>query len=94
MSNQNPQSSDGGVSTIIPYKNPKALAAYYLAVFSLIPCLGGLLGLAALILGFLGLSAASAHPEAKGKAHAWVGILLGGLTFFVNTIVIIVLMLK
>jgi phage FluMu protein Com len=30
------------VSTLIPYKNAKALIAYYLGVFSFIPCLGRL----------------------------------------------------
>ena len=55
---------DGGVNVLIPYKNPKALIAYYLAIFSLIPCLGLLLGIAAFILGLLGLKAAKAHPQA------------------------------
>ena len=32
--------NDGGMSTLIPYKNGKALAAYYCGVFSLIPCVG------------------------------------------------------
>ena len=25
---------------VIPYENPRALTAYYLAVFALIPCIG------------------------------------------------------
>jgi hypothetical protein len=70
---------DNPMSKVVPYKNPKALVAYYLAIFSLIPCVGLLLGMAALILGILGLKAANAHPSAHGKVHAWVGIILGGL---------------
>src|SRR6266849_3522305 len=54
------------VSTIIPYKNGMALAAYYCGVFILIPCLGGLLGPAAFILGILGLRFVKKNPTAHG----------------------------
>ena len=37
------------VSAVIPYRNMPALISYYLAVFSLIPCLGIPLGLAAVV---------------------------------------------
>lgn len=63
---------------LIP-KNPPALWGYYLAIFSLIPCLGIPLGLAAVVCGVLGLKHARKHPAAKGKVHAWIGIILGGL---------------
>jgi hypothetical protein len=63
---------------IIPYKNPPALIAYYLAVFSLIPCLGLPLGLAAFVLGIVGLVKRKRQPHVKGSVHAWIGILLGG----------------
>ena len=76
---QAPPPGDGGVSTLIPYRNAPALTAYYLAVFSLIPCLGALLGIAAFILGIVGLRRAAEHPEAKGKVHAWIGIILGAI---------------
>jgi predicted Zn finger-like uncharacterized protein len=72
------------VSTIIPYKNGRALGAYYLGVFSLIPCAGLLLGPAALILGILGLRYVKAHPTAKGTGHAIAGIIMGGLTTLAN----------
>lgn len=72
------------VSTIIPYKNGRALIAYYLGVFSLIPCLGLLLGPAALVLGILGMRYVKAHPTAKGTGHAIAGIILGGLTTLGN----------
>jgi len=74
-----PQSAGDALSVLIPYKNAQSLWAYYLGVFSLIPCLGIPLGVAALILGIRGLKYAGVHPEAKGKAHAWVGIVLGTL---------------
>lgn len=69
---------------LIPYKNSKALAAYYCGVFSLIPCVGAILGPIALVLGILGLSYAREHPRARGQAHAIVGIVLGGLTALGN----------
>ena len=64
---------------LIPYKNAPALTAYYLGVFSVIPCLGIPLGIAAVILGILGLRRAARRPEVKGKVHAWIGIVLGAL---------------
>ncbi|MEX1098388.1 MAG: hypothetical protein WED34_20250 [Planctomycetales bacterium] len=65
---------------VIPYKNAPALLAYYLAVFSLIPVIGLFLGLPAIVLGVLGLQKRNREPIVKGAAHAWVGIILGGLT--------------
>ena len=70
------EDSTGG---LIPYKNGKALAAYYCGVFALIPCIGLILGPIALILGIMGLKYAKEHPRARGQAHAIVGIVLGGL---------------
>ncbi|MCW5935401.1 MAG: DUF4190 domain-containing protein [Fimbriimonadia bacterium] len=78
-----------GVETLIPYRIPQALIAYYCGVFSLIPCFALLVGPAAFIFGVLGLKSAKAHPERKGKAHAWAGIILGGLTFLLNLSAII-----
>ena len=68
------------VSTVIPYKNPMALAAYYLGIFSLIPFLGGVLALPAVVLGVLGLRRRAANAAAKGAIHAWIGITLGILS--------------
>src|SRR5438552_4171155 len=72
--------NDGGVSTLIPYRNGMALASYYTGVFSLIPCFGLILGPIALVLGVLGLRYANRNPRAKGTAHAVVGLVLGSLT--------------
>ena len=70
---------DNTMGGLILYKNAQALWAYYLGIFSLIPCAGIPLGIVALALGVKGLKYADLHDEAKGKAHAWVGIVLGGL---------------
>jgi len=64
---------------VIPYKNPPALIAYYLGLFSLLPCIGLFLGIPALILGIIGLRKRAANPAVKGSAHAWIGIVMGGL---------------
>ncbi len=88
------QPPDNPMSVVVPYKNPKALIAYYLAIFSLIPCLGLPLGIAAFILGILGLKAAKAHPSAHGKVHAWIGIILGGLCGMGNLVGIVLMIIS
>ena len=85
---EEPQSDDP-ISVIVPYKNPKALIGYYLGVFSLIPCLGGLLGPAALILGILGLRARARNPRMHGKGHAIFAIIAGSLMTLVHLAVAI-----
>lgn len=75
---------DNTLGGLIPYKNSDALAAYYCGVFAVIPCLAVPLGIAGLVLGLRGLKHAAAHPESQGTAHAWVGIIVGGLCALVN----------
>jgi hypothetical protein len=70
------------VELFVPYKNGFALAAYYLGIFSFIPVLGILLGIPAFFCGLKGLRLAREHPEARGKVHAWIGIIVGGLFGF------------
>jgi len=65
---------------IIPYKNPQALIAYYLGIFGLIPLFGFFLAVPAFILGILGLLKKKKNPVIKGSVHAWIGIILGGLS--------------
>jgi hypothetical protein len=84
------RSSQGGdavedvVSTIIPYKNAAALAAYYLGLFSCFPLLGFPLAVASLVLGVKGLKTAGRNPEARGKIHAWVGLICGTIGLIIN----------
>jgi predicted Zn finger-like uncharacterized protein len=75
---------DDPMETLIPYRNGRALGAYYCGVFAIIPCLGLILGPIALILGILGLRFAKANPTAKGMGHAIAGIVLGSLTTLGN----------
>lgn len=73
---------------IIPYKNPHALAAYYLGVFSLIPLLGFICGAIAVPLGVSGLKKKARNPVIRGTIHAWVGIILGSLSVAVHLLLI------
>lgn len=73
-----------GFQTLIPTKNAMALAAYYTGVFSLIPCAALVLGPLAVFLGIRGLNRCRHHPELPGKAHAFVGIVLGAITGIAN----------
>lgn len=79
---------DDPVSTMIPYKNPQALIAYYCGVFGLIPCLGAILGPVAIILGILGLRYVKTHPTAKGTGHAITGIVLGSIDLLYHLVVV------
>ncbi len=68
---------------LIPYKNPCALIAYYLGLFSLFPVIGLLLAIPAFVLGILGLRARNRNPAVRGSVHAWIGIVMG---FFMTLI--------
>ncbi|MEQ8785324.1 MAG: DUF4190 domain-containing protein [Pirellulaceae bacterium] len=62
---------------IIPANNPISMIAYYLGIFSVIPCLGAVLSLPAIVCGVIGLVNANKDPQVGGKGHAIAGILLG-----------------
>lgn len=64
---------------VIPYKNPKALIAYYCGIASGLPLIGLPIGIAAFILGIKGLQDRKKNPAIKGSAHAWIGIGCGGV---------------
>jgi hypothetical protein len=84
-----PASAGSGLEAIIPTRNPHALAAYYLGLFSLIPILGLPMGIAALVLGIKGARFARAYPGVHGTTHAWVGIICGGFWALVNVFIVI-----
>lgn len=88
-----PSGSGDGDATggLIPYKNPKALIAYYLGIGSILifP-----LGIVSIILGFMGLADRKRNPVIKGAAHAWIGIVLGGLSLICITGIIFTLIFR
>ena len=83
--------TDDTLGGMIPTKNGPALGAYYLGIFSIIPFLGIALGVAALILGIKGLRRVREHPEVKGKVHAWVGVITGGVFALLYLILIVII---
>lgn len=81
------------LGNIIPTKNPYALFAYYCAVFALVPCFTPILAPLAVILGCLGLREIKRHPGLPGKAHALVGIILGGLLLVAMLVLVVAIWL-
>lgn len=76
---QQPMQNEGdNTGGIIPYKNPKALIAYYLGILSGLPIIGLPLGIAAFVLGIMGLRDRQRNPVIKGSVHAGIGIGCGG----------------
>ena len=85
-----PSQQGDGTGGVIPYKNPKALVAYYLGILSGLPFIGFPIGIAAFVLGIMGLKARKQNPVIKGSAHAWIGIGCGGLfTLFWGLIIVV-----
>jgi len=62
---------------VIPTGNPAALIGYYLGIVSLIPFLGCITCIPALVCGIIGLIKVSKEPAASGKMHSIVAIALG-----------------
>jgi hypothetical protein len=91
--------NDGGLNTLIPYRNPTALTGYYVGVFSLIPCFALILGPAAIVLGSMGMRYRKKNPTAGGMAHAIVALVLGSITSLANwgcviSLIVVALMKK
>ena len=77
-SHQGPPGQGDITGGVIPYKNGPALAAYYIGIVSLLCCFAGLpVGIAAVVLGIMGLQKRARQPEVKGSVHAWIGIICG-----------------
>lgn len=83
---------DEAVATIIPYKNPAALIAYYLGLFSCLPVLGFPMAIVALVLAFKGFKARRLNPKAHGAAHAWIGLVCGTIGLLINGLIIVAIL--
>jgi len=60
-------------------RNGDALASYLFGILSLLPLLGLLFGVPAVVLGARGLRHAHEHPGAGGVLQCQIGMALGGL---------------
>lgn len=69
--------ADDSLQVFLPTKNMPALLSYYFGVFGLLPFLGVPLAIAAIVLGFIGLSRFRQQPTPGAKGHALTGIILG-----------------
>ena len=78
---------------LVPTANKSALLAYYLGIFSLIPCLGLFLGPAAIIKGSQGLTWAETLPSRLGRGHAMTGVVIGWIVTVAHIALIVVIAL-
>ncbi|MEP6669272.1 MAG: GYF domain-containing protein [Chthoniobacter sp.] len=86
-----PQTGDA-TGGLIPYKNPHALVGYYLGIFGLMPFIGILLAIPALILGIIGLKKRKQNPVIKGAVHAWIGIIFGAISIAYHALIAVALL--
>jgi len=68
---------EGGLSMVLPHKNPYSLWAYYCGVFSYMPLIGIPLAIVAIATGVMGIYRFKTVDEAKGILHSAGGLLLG-----------------
>lgn len=73
-----------GFMRFVPPRNGRALTGYYLAIASLIPVLGIVLGPIAVFNGVEGLNHVRQFPTHGGRAHGWVAVVLGSFTCLAN----------
>jgi hypothetical protein len=75
---------------MLPVGRPiSAIAAGYLALFSVLPLIGLLPGIAAIICGTTALKTIRNDPSLSGRGRAWFGIILGGLTTLVSLVFVV-----
>lgn len=89
-----PLTGTDATAGIIPYKNPHALTGYYLGIFSVIPFIGFILSIPALILGVVGLKKRTRNPQIRGGAHAWVAICVGGFSLAYHLAIVLMMVIQ
>jgi hypothetical protein len=60
---------------------------------SFIPIPGLFLGVAVCILWAMGLRRARLHPEAKGRAYAWIGAIVSGIFGMIRLVVSVLIII-
>jgi hypothetical protein len=88
MKSRRSRRSRAGGNGQMPYMGPianwQAKYAWYAAMWGLIPVVGLLLGITALILGLLGRRRCHRRPEDHGLNYALGGIVMGSVEIVVN----------
>ena len=77
---------------LMPVGRPaSAIAAGYLALFAVLPLIGAIPGVLAVIFGIVALKKISRDPSLCGKGRAWFGIIAGALLplFWIGLIVFV-----
>jgi hypothetical protein len=85
---------DSGISSLIPYKNGHALAAYYIGIMSLLPVVGILLAPIAIFQGVRGIRDYREKPKIKGIVHAWIGVVLGSIGLLISGTLIAAMIIR
>ena len=67
---------EGAMGHMVPTRNSSALTAYYLGVFALIPLFGAAFGIAAVILGIIGIKKSRKPEVGVGYWHGVVAVVL------------------
>jgi len=67
------------VGVMIPTGNKPALIAYYVAYGALIPCLGLIAAVIAIVYGIKGIRLDRRYPEVRGGLDAWFGVVFSVL---------------
>jgi hypothetical protein len=73
-------------ATFLPEGNQPARNAYMCAIYGMIPAVGLVLGLLAIVYGWLGYKAARGPSNGKGLGHSVVSMILGALEVLANCV--------
>jgi hypothetical protein len=88
---------DAVTRSLVPVGRPaSAIAAGYLGLFAILPFVGLLPGVLAVIFGIIALKKINRDPSLCGKGRAWFGIILGSLApiFWIGMLAVAIVMDK
>jgi Domain of unknown function (DUF4190) len=83
-------SLEEGLKWLLPIsRSGWAIAAGYLGLFAIVPVLGLIFGLLAILCGVLGIREMKRKPRLSGQGRAIFGIIMGSLSFILHVIAIV-----
>jgi hypothetical protein len=81
--------AEPALSWLIPIgRSGWAIAAGYLALFSILPFIGLPFSLGAVMTGILAIRSIQQHSKLTGLGRAWFGVIMGSLTLFLQVAMI------